>query len=80
MHTTLPVSHHFRRPILREEVNRINEALFRAVTASATWRPALSCGEVPAASTVRVRHARHLDALHSAVLNRSVNSVCGSRS
>ncbi|MFD4759717.1 hypothetical protein ACFWOJ_12710 [Streptomyces sp. NPDC058439] len=66
--------------MLRKEVNRINEALVRAVTVSPAWRPALSCGEVPAASTVRVRHARHLDTLHSAALNRSVNSVCGSRS
>lgn len=66
--------------MLRKEVNRINEALVRAVTASAAWRPVPSYGEVPAASAVRVRHARNLDALHLAALNRSVNSVCGSRS
>ncbi|MFG2628306.1 chorismate mutase [Streptomyces sp. NPDC048473] len=64
---------------VRKEVNRINEALVRAIAASAVHRSAPLCGVALAAAAVRVRHERHLDGLHTAALGGSLKSVCGSR-
>ncbi|MFJ2133484.1 gamma subclass chorismate mutase AroQ [Streptomyces sp. NPDC087845] len=63
---------------VRKEVSRVDEALVRAVAASAPWRSAPLCDVALAVSTVHVRRARHLDRLHSAALDLSVGSVCGS--
>ncbi|WP_323180592.1 gamma subclass chorismate mutase AroQ [Streptomyces atratus] len=64
---------------VRKEVNRINQALVRAVAVSALHRSAPLCGGALVASAVRVRHERHLDELHTAALAGSLKSVCGSR-
>jgi chorismate mutase len=63
---------------VRKEINRINDALVRAVAGSEEARSAPLCGPRLAGAAVRVRHERHLDALHTVALARSVRSVCGS--
>ncbi|WP_055696424.1 chorismate mutase [Streptomyces silaceus] len=61
---------------VREEINRINTGLVRAVAASPDARTAPSCGGVLTAAAVRVGHQERLDALHSVALGRAVRSVC----
>ncbi|MEU5209095.1 chorismate mutase [Streptomyces sp. NPDC020742] len=61
---------------VRKEINRINTALVRAVADSAGARSAPSCRPLLVAAEARVRHERHLDALHSLALARSLRSAC----
>lgn len=62
--------------VVREEINRLNGELVRAVAASAPARNAPSCRGVLAATTAHVRHARHLDAPHTVALVRATRTVC----
>ncbi|MEU4501975.1 gamma subclass chorismate mutase AroQ [Streptomyces sp. NPDC024089] len=65
---------------VRKEVDRLNEALVRAVADSAPYRRAAPlCRVALAVSAGRVRRERRLDELHSTALARSLESVCGSR-
>ncbi|MGA4845079.1 chorismate mutase [Streptomyces sp. G5(2025)] len=61
---------------VREEINRVNGELVRAIAASAGARTAPYCGGALAAATAHVRHTDHLDALHSLALERALRSVC----
>lgn len=61
---------------VREEINRINGELVRAVAASPNARSAPSCRPLLAANAARVRHQRQLDALHTVALARALRSVC----
>lgn len=62
---------------VRKEINRINEALVRAVAASEPVRAQPKCRSAVAAASARVRHERRLDHLHAVALARSLRSVCG---
>ncbi|MEL5955012.1 gamma subclass chorismate mutase AroQ [Streptomyces sp. CLV115] len=65
---------------VRKEVDRLNEALVRAVADSAPYRRAAPpCRVAPAVSAGRVSRERSLDALHATALAGSLKSVCGSR-
>ncbi|WP_406518139.1 gamma subclass chorismate mutase AroQ [Streptomyces sp. NBC_00826] len=65
---------------VREEVDRLNKALVRAVADSAPYRRAAPlCRVALAVSAGRVRRERSLDELHSTALAGSLGSVCGSR-
>jgi chorismate mutase len=62
---------------VRKEINRINHELVQALADSPQARSAPYCAPLLTAAAVRVRHERHLDALHSGALARSLRSVCG---
>ncbi|WP_030674991.1 chorismate mutase [Streptomyces sp. NRRL B-1347] len=62
---------------VREEINRVNGALVRALAASTAARTAPYCGGLLTAATAHVRHERGLDALHATALRRALPSVCG---
>ncbi|MGA5564401.1 chorismate mutase [Streptomyces platensis] len=62
---------------VRKEINRINHELVQALADSPQARSAPYCVPLLAAAGVRVRHERHLDALHTSALARSLRSVCG---
>ncbi|GAB7034973.1 chorismate mutase [Streptomyces sp. NPDC021749] len=62
---------------VRKEINRINTELVRAIAASAPARSVPSCRPLLTVAGARVRHARHLDPLHTVALARSLASVCG---
>ncbi|MEU7489141.1 chorismate mutase [Streptomyces sp. NPDC042319] len=62
---------------VREEINRINEGLVRAIADSPHARPAPSCGPVLAVAAAGVVREKHLDPLHTVALARSLRSVCG---
>ncbi|MEU9117847.1 chorismate mutase [Streptomyces sp. NPDC048483] len=62
---------------VREEINRINGQLVRAIAASPHARSAPYCGPLVTGAAVQVRQERHLDALHTVALARSLRSVCG---
>ncbi|WP_407554345.1 gamma subclass chorismate mutase AroQ [Streptomyces sp. Pv4-95] len=62
---------------VRQEINRINGALVRAIADSPAARSAPYCGPVLTAAAVRVGHERHMDGLHAVALARSLRSVCG---
>ncbi|MFD7668347.1 chorismate mutase [Streptomyces sp. NPDC059788] len=62
---------------VRKEINRVNDALVRAIAASGEARASSRCVPSLAGAAARVRHDRHLDALHTVALARSVRSVCG---
>ncbi|MFH8405765.1 chorismate mutase [Streptomyces sp. NPDC018019] len=62
---------------VREEINRVNDALVRAIAASGAARTSPYCVPSLAGAAARIRHERHLDALHTVALARSVRSVCG---
>ncbi|MCX4850990.1 hypothetical protein [Streptomyces sp. NBC_00893] len=65
---------------VRKEVDRLNEALVRAVADTAPYRRAAPLSRVaPAVSAGGVSRERSLDELHSTVLAGSLQSVCGSR-
>ncbi|KAA6223257.1 chorismate mutase [Streptomyces albofaciens JCM 4342] len=69
-----------RRPDLgrvREEINRVNGALVRAIAASGAARTSPRCLRSLVRDTAGVRQERDLDALHTVALVRSVRSVCG---
>ncbi|MEU5001961.1 chorismate mutase [Streptomyces sp. NPDC021622] len=61
---------------VRKEINRVNGELVRAIAASPSARTAPYCGGLLTAAAVHVRHDRHLDALHTAALERALRSVC----
>ncbi|WP_431041042.1 chorismate mutase [Streptomyces sp. P1-3] len=61
---------------VRQEINRVNGELVRAIAASATARTARACPALLTAGAVRVAHARDLDALHGLALARALPSVC----
>ncbi|MFH8348957.1 chorismate mutase [Streptomyces sp. NPDC018045] len=63
---------------VREEINRVTDALVRAIAASGEARTSPRCVPSLAAAAAHVRHERRLDALHTVALARSVRSVCGS--
>ncbi|WP_310723854.1 chorismate mutase [Streptomyces sp. N2A] len=62
---------------VRKEINRINTELVRAIATSAPARSTPSCRPLLALAGAGVRHARHLDPLHTVALVRSLSSVCG---
>lgn len=65
---------------VRKEVDRLNEALVRAVADSAPYRRAAPlCRVALAVSAGRVSRARSLDELHSTALAGSLKSVGGNR-
>ncbi|MEV1041192.1 gamma subclass chorismate mutase AroQ [Streptomyces sp. NBC_01732] len=65
---------------VRKEVDRLNEALVRAVADSAPYRRAAPlCRVALAVSAGRVSRARSLDELHSTALAGSLKSVRGNR-
>ncbi|GLF97149.1 gamma subclass chorismate mutase AroQ [Streptomyces yaizuensis] len=61
---------------VREEINRINTALVRAIADSERARSAEYCRAVLAVAAFQVRHEKGLDRLHSQGLVRAVPSVC----
>lgn len=61
---------------VRTEINRVNEALVRAVAASPDARSAPYCPVVLGAAATGVRFEQRLDALHTRALGRAVRSVC----
>ncbi|MGW8972952.1 chorismate mutase [Streptomyces platensis] len=62
---------------VRKEINRINHELVQAVADSPQARSAPYCAPLLTVAAARVRHERHLDALHTSALARSLRSVCG---
>ncbi|MFG2136402.1 gamma subclass chorismate mutase AroQ [Streptomyces sp. NPDC048650] len=62
---------------VREEINRINGELVRAIARSPHARSAPYCGPLMAGAAASVGHAQHLDPLHGVALARSLRSVCG---
>ncbi|MEU2672979.1 gamma subclass chorismate mutase AroQ [Streptomyces sp. NPDC007164] len=65
---------------VRKEIDRLNEALVRAVAGMAPYRRAAPlCRVALAVSAGRVGRERNLDELHSTALAGSLQSVCGSR-
>ncbi|MCX4680988.1 gamma subclass chorismate mutase AroQ [Streptomyces sp. NBC_01433] len=61
---------------VREEINRVNVDLVRAIAASPAARAAHSCGGTLTAAEAHVRHDRHLDRLHATALSHALRSVC----
>ncbi|MFI9048674.1 chorismate mutase [Streptomyces sp. NPDC053427] len=61
---------------VRAEINRVNGELVRALAASSHARSAPYCGPLEALAAAQVRYERHLDALHTGALARSLRSVC----
>ncbi|MEU3540825.1 chorismate mutase [Streptomyces paromomycinus] len=62
---------------VRKEINRVNDALVRAIAASGEARTSPRCVPSLAGAAVDVRREQRLDILHTAALVRSVRSVCG---
>ncbi|MFI7367373.1 chorismate mutase [Streptomyces sp. NPDC050149] len=61
---------------VREEINRINVEMVRAISASASVRTAPSCGGTLTVAEAGVRHRRHLDRLHATALTYALRPVC----
>ncbi|WP_326810108.1 gamma subclass chorismate mutase AroQ [Streptomyces scopuliridis] len=61
---------------VRAEINRVNDALVRAIARTAQDRGAPYCGGVLLASTVVTGGELRLDAPHMTALHRSLGSVC----
>lgn len=61
---------------VRDEINRINVEMVRAIGASASVRTAPSCGGTLTAAEAGVRHRRHLDRLHATALTYALRPVC----
>ncbi|MFE3941978.1 gamma subclass chorismate mutase AroQ [Streptomyces sp. NPDC059118] len=62
---------------VREEINRLDEALVRAVADAAPYRrSAALCRAALAVSAGRVSRGRSLDELHAAALDVALRSVC----
>lgn len=61
---------------VRDEINRINVEMVRAIGASASVRTAPSCGGTLTAAEAGVRHSRHLDRLHATALTYALRPVC----
>ncbi|WP_374120758.1 chorismate mutase [Streptomyces sp. AN091965] len=62
---------------VREEINRVNGELVRALAASTPARTAPYCGGLLTAAALHVRHEKGLDPLHATALRRALPSVCG---
>ncbi|WP_275127754.1 chorismate mutase [Streptomyces monomycini] len=62
---------------VREEINRVNDALVRAIAASGAARTSPRCVPSLVGAAAHVRREQRLDALHTVALARSVRSVCG---
>lgn len=61
---------------VRKEINRVNDALVRAIAASGAARTSPRCVPSLVGAAAHVRRAQRLDALHTVALARSVRSVC----
>ncbi|WP_329538795.1 chorismate mutase [Streptomyces sp. NBC_01358] len=61
---------------VREEINRINVEMVRAIGTSASVRTAPSCGAALTAAEAGVSHRRHLDRLHARALRYALRPVC----
>ncbi|WP_393053383.1 gamma subclass chorismate mutase AroQ [Streptomyces sp. LN549] len=61
---------------VREEINRVNGELVRAIADSVSPRTAASCDGTLTAAEGSVRHHRHLDRLHATALTYALRSVC----
>ncbi|MEE4492919.1 gamma subclass chorismate mutase AroQ [Streptomyces sp. BE230] len=61
---------------VREEINRLNADLVRAIADSVRVRTDPSCGGTLTAAVARVRRHDHLDRLHAAELTHALRSVC----
>lgn len=61
---------------VREEINRVNTGLVRAIAGSEVAREVPSCGGTLTAAETHVRRDRHLDRLHASALTRALRSVC----
>ncbi|MEV5675821.1 gamma subclass chorismate mutase AroQ [Streptomyces sp. NPDC052179] len=64
---------------VREEINRANVDLVRAIVASPAARAAHFCGGTLTAAEAHVRHDRRLDPLHATALRHALRSVCVER-
>lgn len=74
-----PVGAPTARPDLaevREEINRVNVGLVRAIAGSAAARAAPSCGGTLRAAQASVRREPHVDRLRTAALTHALRSVC----
>ncbi|MFI5756673.1 gamma subclass chorismate mutase AroQ [Streptomyces sp. NPDC051569] len=61
---------------VRAEIDRVDDALVRALARAAPDRATPHCGGVLRASAALVRTERRPDAVHAAALRRSLRSVC----
>ncbi|MFD9870839.1 chorismate mutase [Streptomyces niveus] len=61
---------------IREEINRVNADLVRAIADSPAVRAAPSCASALTAAERRVRHERHLDGVHATALTHALRAVC----
>ncbi len=62
---------------VRKEINRVNDALVRAIAASGAARTSPRCVPSLVGAAADVRREERLDVLHTVALVRSVRSVCG---
>ncbi|WP_206505158.1 chorismate mutase [Streptomyces chrestomyceticus] len=62
---------------VRKEINRVNDALVRAIAASGAARTSPRCVPSLVGAAADVRREERLDTLHTVALVRSVRSVCG---
>ncbi|MFI2241935.1 chorismate mutase [Streptomyces chrestomyceticus] len=62
---------------VRKEINRVNDALVRAIAASGAARTSPGCVPSLVGAAADVRREERLDVLHTVALVRSVRSVCG---
>ncbi|MEU7190643.1 chorismate mutase [Streptomyces sp. NPDC045470] len=62
---------------VRKEINRVNDALVRAIAASGAVRTSPRCVPSLVGAAAHVRREQRPDALHTVALARSVRSVCG---
>ncbi|MEU5636728.1 chorismate mutase [Streptomyces rishiriensis] len=62
--------------VVRQEINRVTDALVEALAATATDRDAPACRPELALAALLVHHEDRLDALHTRALTRSLASVC----
>lgn len=60
---------------VREEINRVNADLVRAIAASPAARADRSCGGTLTVAETHVRRDRHLDPLHATELRHALRSV-----
>ncbi|MFJ2091008.1 gamma subclass chorismate mutase AroQ [Streptomyces sp. NPDC087901] len=65
---------------VREEINRVNGELVRAIADSVSVRTGASCDGILTAAEVIVRRHRGLDRLHTTALTHALASVCASAS
>ncbi|MFF4740876.1 chorismate mutase [Streptomyces sp. NPDC001262] len=61
---------------VREEINRINGALVKALAESTRDRSSRRCHDRLSRQVEHVRRGQHLDRLHTAALSHALTSVC----